>query len=258
MKNKKNAVLLLLLQIGALPLAAENQLSAQQAVERMATRADEMDLAAEEWGYWRESVEKKLDSKNRIEEEKKKLRRTIWLEGMPYMELVKVNDKDLDTAEQKEEAERKAKFAKAMKDPPKKDSEDDDPTWKQLIQKYDYSLLSSDGKTAYLVSFRPKKSGVAERNRADKIFNNLTGKLWIDEDFHLIRATASLTEGLRFGLGLVAKLEKLDIDYRWQQYEKIWLPSNLDFQMNARLMVFKSIRQKVNMRFFDPFQRPSN
>jgi len=258
MKHKKNALLLLLLQIGAFPLAAENQLSAQQVVERMAAKADEMDLAGEDWGYWRESVEKKLDSKNRIEEETKKLRRTIWLKGKPYMELVKLHDKDLDTGEQKEEAERKAKFAKEIKGPKKKDSEDDDPTWKQLIEKYDYSLLSSDVQAFYLVSFRPKVSGVSERNRPDKIFNNLMGRLWIDEDFHLIRAIANLTRSLSFGLGLVGKLEKLEIDYRRQQYEKIWLPSSLDLQINARVMVFKSVRQKVNMRFFDPFRRPEN
>ncbi len=256
MKNSKNVLLLLLLQIVALPLAAEDRLSAQQVVEKMAANADEMELAGEEWGYWRESVEKKLDSRNRIEEEKKKLRRTIWLEGKQYMELVKINDQDPDIGEKKEEAERKEKFVKALKDE-KNNPEDDDPTWKQLIQKYDYSLLSSDGKAAYLISFRPKESGVSERNRADKIFNNLSGKLWIDEDFNLIRASASLRRGLRFGMGLVGKLEKLDIDYQCQKYETMWLPSSLDLQFNARLMVFKSVRQQVNVRFFDPFRRPS-
>ena len=255
MKNKY-ALLLLLLLIRPLSLAAENPLSAQQIVEKMAVRAEEMELAGEEWGFWQESVQKKLDNKNRIEEEKKKLRKTIWLEGKPYMELVKVDNKDLDAGERKEEAESKAKFLKALKDPKKKDSEDDDPTWKQLIQKYDYSLLPSDGQAAYLVSFRPKKSGVSERNRMDKIFNNLMGKLWIDENFHLIRATANLIRGLGFGLGLIAKLEKLEIDYRLQQIENVWLPSSLHLQFHARMMLFKSERQKATIRFFDPFRRP--
>ncbi len=250
------ALPLLLLLICTIPLAAEDQLTAQQIVERMAVRAEEMDLAGEEWGYWQESVQRKLDSKNRIKDEEKKLRKTIWLEEKPYMELVKINDKDPDTGIKKEEAERKAKFIKEIKDPKKKDSEDDDPTWQQLIQKYDYSLLSTNCKVAYLVSFQPKKSGVSERNRMDKVFNNLTGKLWIDENFHLIRATASLTRELGFGLGVIGKLQKLDLDYRRQQHEDVWLPSSLDLQFNARLMLFKSERQKANLRFFDPYRRP--
>ena len=108
-------VLLLLFQVVGLRVSAEESFSAQEIVERMADQADEMERVAQDWGYWRESLEKKLDGKNHVVEEKKKLRRTIWLEGKPYLELVKVNDKDLNTDGLKEEAKEKAKFLKEVR-----------------------------------------------------------------------------------------------------------------------------------------------
>ena len=251
MKNRF-ALRLLLIVICALPLGAEDQLTTVQIVERMALRAEEMDLAAKEWGYWQESVQKKLDSKNRIKEEEKKLRKTIWLEGKPYMELVKINDKDPDAGKQKEEAERKAKFLKSLHENNKKE---ESVTWNDLYSKYDFQLLPADPIGRYVFSFKPKPGKLRERSRSEKVLNHVQGTLWADEEFNIVRAEAKLQDNVRFALGILGNLEKLELKFEQQDFQNISVPSTFYVHFKARLALLKTEERQIQATYKDFFRR---
>ena len=129
-------------------------------------------------------------------------------------------------------------------------------TSQDLYEKYNFTMLPPDKDATYLISFEPKKKKLRQRSRVEKILNHLSGKVWVDAGYNLLRVEARLTDTVSFGLGLFAKIENIELEYTQQKYEEAWLPATLFLQFKARVALFKNELQKVNTDFYDIFVKP--
>jgi hypothetical protein len=198
---------------------------------------------------------KDVNKEGEVEKVEKFTYRTISLEGHRYFELIKFNDKELDKDKKKEEAKRREKFLKRLK---KGDREDEEEiTWKDLADKFEFTTHPSEGQAAYVISFKPRDAEQKERNRTEKIVNRLAGKLWVTSDYNIIKASGHLTSAVKYGLGVLANVEKLQIDYAQTNVDGVWLPDTFNLQYIARVFV-KTRHREIQNRYYNPTKRTAN
>jgi hypothetical protein len=198
---------------------------------------------------------KDVDKEGKVEKAEKFTYRTISLEGYRYFELIKFNDKELDKEKKKEEAKRREKFLKKIK---KGDTEDEDEiTWKDLVDKFEFTTHPSEGEAAYVISFKPRDGEQKERNRTEKIVNRLAGKFWVTSDYNIIKASGHLTSSVKYGLGVLANVEKLQIDYAQTRVDGVWLPDTFNLHYIARVFV-KMRNREIQNRYYKPTKRPTD
>ena len=223
-------------------------------IKKILQKADQNEKLAESFGFYQEKTQKKLDGE-RVKEQRSKLYRMTWLNNQPYLELLKIDGQPLNKKETEEEGKRKIKFVKGIKDK-EEDDEDENFTWEELFSKYDFDLLPSDSTGLDLFSFRPKKGKLQQRSRFEKILNHLQGKFWVDPENNIVRAEAQINETISFGLGILGKLDTLEMKFEQTQHEDAWLPAELSIHFRVRLALLKVEEQELHARYFDFFKRP--
>ena len=259
----KFKIFFLLLAVCSLALPArstEETQAKEDALKNIFETAKANDKITEIYGLYQQNTVRKISEEGRVKKQKTSVYRTIWLNDVPYAELITIDGRPLSKKEKDEETDRRKKFLKRLKDKKedKTDDEDFDLTWQDLYQKYEFHKLPAEGQAAYVFSFRSKGGKQKERNRMEKVFNHLSGKFWADKDFNLLRVEARLQDDVKFGLGLLAKVEQLQLQYTQQPYQKVWLPATLHVAFQARIALLKTERQEIETRFYAPFPRPVN
>lgn len=228
-------------------------------VKKVVDRALENDKASEGYGFHQETLVKEFDSDGKLEKQEIRTYQTVWIENKPFAELLKVNDKAPGDKDKKEEAKRRQKFTESIHS--KKKQEDDDDfnlSWEDLSRKYQFTVMPSDGTTPLVLHFEPKAGDLQERSKMEKVFNNMNGTVWADDQYDLVKAQTNLVRTVKFGLGLVAKLDKLDITYSQVPFEKVYLPEHFRMKLNLRIALFKTENQEVEISFSDYFRRPAS
>ena len=114
-------------------------------------------------------------------------------------------------------------------------------------------MLPPDKDASYIISFEPKKKKLRQRSRIEKILNHMSGKVWVDEEYNLLRVEAKLTDSVSFGLGLFAKIENIELEYTQQEYEQAVLPASLLLRFKARVALLRKELQEVSTHFYDIF-----
>jgi hypothetical protein len=211
----------------------------------------------ENYDFYQDQEVKELDDDGSVKKVKKKTYRTILLLDHRYYELIKVDGKDLNDKEKKDEAKRRGKFIKEIQKKGKaseEEEDEDDFTLADLIEKYDFSQLPAEGDAVYVISFKPKTGELKERNRTERILNHLEGKAWITADYNLMRADARLMEPVKYGLGILANVQNVDLKYLQTKFDGILVPETFALQYKARVVVKDQIKQ-VNSRYFNLTKR---
>jgi hypothetical protein len=209
---------------------------------------------SQDYGSYKRVVVKKLSKDGKIKKEETKIYRTTWIESHPYSELIRINDKELTKKQKEEEAKRRSEFIKGIRTQDLKEILEY--TWQELYQKYDFTILPPDQDASYILTFEPKRKKLRQRSRLEKILNHLSGKVWVDAEYNLLRVEAKLTDSVSFGLGLFAKIENIELEYTQQKYEQARLPASLFLRFKARVALFKKELQEVSTRFYDIFVKP--
>jgi hypothetical protein len=213
----------------------------------------------ESYDFYQDQEVKELDDDGSVKKVKKKTYRTILLLDHRYYELIKVDGKDLNDKEKKDEAKRRGKFIKEIQKKGKaseEEEDEDDFTLADLIEKYDFSQLPAEGDAEYVISFKPKSGELKERNRTERILNHLEGRAWITADYNLMRADARLMEPVKYGLGIIANVQNVDLKYSQTRFDGIWVPETFTLEYKARVVVKDQIKQ-VNSRYFNLTKRPA-
>jgi hypothetical protein len=245
---------IILLFLLSLSISASPSFSKDDVLKKVLDRARENEKKSLGFGFYQTThVKKMADGKTTSEETKEY--KLIWLQGEPYLELVKKDGKELDKSEKKKEQERKAKFVKSVG---KEDDEDDDDnlTWEDLYAKYDFQLLPSDDNGRYVFSFKPKEGKLAERSRTERVLNHVAGKFWVDEDFQITRAEANLLDNVKFGLGILGNLQDLKIQYEQRPYEQVQMPAKLSIYFKAKIAMVKTEERQIQATYSDYYRRP--
>jgi len=230
-----------------------------QLMEKMIAKAKENDHLIDEYGFYQKSVTRLMDSDGNLKKEEVKVYKTVWIENKPFSALQTVNGKALNQDQQQDEVKRREKFIEAIHNNTKSDATAQiDLKWEELVNKYNYTMISSDTSAPYVLDFQPKNGDLPERSKVERIFNNLAGRIWMDHDCNLLKAETRLVQSVKFGLGVIAKVDKLDIAYQQGEYERVYLPSMLNVKFKARVALFKSMYQEVENSFSDFFHKPQS
>lgn len=247
--------LLLLLPVSGL---AEEELTDEQILKRIFDRVDKNEKRIDQFGFYQETLNRELKKDGSIEQEEKKIFRTTWIGDQRYGELIEINGKSLTAAQKKEEQKRRQKFLKETKGKRMEIKKDVEIAWKGLYDRFDFVRKPAEQGAFYVYSFQPKKKKLSERNRMEKVLNHMDGTLRADENFNLLWVRAILKESIKFGLGLLAKLDTLELEYKLQEHETVWLPASIRFKFDARVALVHRERQESVNRFYDIFPRPGS
>lgn len=247
-------LLLPVLAILAAGPGGSEPLSQQETLKRIMDRVKENDDLAQSYGYYYQARLRKMDDEGKVLEEDQRLYRIAWIEESQYFELLKINDRDLNPGQKSAEAKRRQEFVKAVRE---KKPPEFKMGWDEMFVKYDYTFETPSDGAAYVVSFRPKKDGLKERTRMEKVFNHTAGRVWADSGYNVQKAHLWLAEDVRFGLGILGSLNELELQYSQQEFGgKVWLPAILRLTYSYRILL-KGTHQQMESRFFDPYPRPS-
>jgi hypothetical protein len=255
---KKYSLLILVFLLGtAASVKTEESRSQQDILKKIYDTAKQNDRISEIYGLYQQNITRKLSDEGKLKKQETRVFRTIWVNDTPYAELIQIDGHPLTKDQKEEEEDRKKKFVKRLKEK-KTDQDDDyfDMTWQDLNQKYTFTSLPAEGPAVYTFDFIPKGGKQQERNRIEKVFNHLSGRLWADKDFNLLRAEGRLQDEVKFGWGILAKVEELQLQYSQQAFQNVWLPASLHVAFEAKIALLKTERQEIQMRFYDPFRRP--
>ena len=239
------------------PVFSQHQPSIKEILEKAIEKAKKSDDAAERFGFYQDVISKELSDEGNVQDKKEKTYRTIWLEDKPYQELILVNGQPLKSDDKKDEAKRQKEFVESLHKKEKKEDDSDlDFTWDELSRKYDFALLPADNLAPFVLSFQPKSGKLQERNRQERVLNHINGKVWIDHDYNLLRVEAHLIEPVGYGLSILAKIEKLDLDYTQRQFEDVFLPASFHVTFRGRILV-KSGSREISSTFHSFYARGS-
>jgi len=147
------------------------------------------------YSYTKRVVVEDFDSQGKITETKEKLFR--FKSGLGSLEQIKINGQIACAARLKKEEDRIARQGPNLVDA--KTARRDDHWEKyvtpELAAKYQFSLRGRkllNGRSAYVIAFRPRSANLPVRQIADHLLNQLTGTIWIDEqEFEIARADIS-------------------------------------------------------------------
>jgi hypothetical protein len=242
--------ILLVCLLVCLPVLADSAES--ERMQRILQKAAENEKLAEQYGYYQEKIQKKLDD-GKIKEQNSKLYRMVWLEDQPYLELVQINGEPLNKKQMEEETKQKSKFLKSLK---KSEEEKDTFSWEELYGKYDFDSLPSDSGEHSVFTFRPKSGKLQERSHFEKILNHLQGKVWVDSENNIVRVEAQLEKTVRFGLGIVAKLDRLSLEFEQKAHEDVWLPAMFNVHFRVRIALLRTDEQEIRADYYDYYRGP--
>lgn len=226
----------------------------KQLVQKVKREADQ--IAA--YGFIQTVVTSKLNGEGGVDQRDHRTYRTLWLEDQSYNELFQINGKPLCLKERQEELKRFGEFVTSVRGGKKScgiQQELKSIPWWEVPEKYDFTQRPAEGTAKIVLSFRPKQGRLPERCRFERVLNHLEGTVWLNEDLDVLRVDARLTEPVRFGLGIVAKVEDARINYRQQSYDGVWLPDSLSVAWTARIAMFSHQRRTMQVNWDEPYAR---
>ena len=243
--------------VSVLPLKA-NSLD-PELLKSIAKKIEKNNELLDNYDFYQDQEVKDLDDDGSVKKVKKQTFRTKLLLDHRYYELIKVDGKGLNDSDKKDEAKRRGKFITEIQKNGKADDEEadeDDFTLADLMEKYDFSQLPPEGEAVYVISFKPKSGELKERNRTERILNHLEGRVWIAADYNLMRADARLMEPVKYGFGILANVQNVDLKYQQTRFDGIWVPEIFALEYKARVVVKDQIKQ-IHSRYFNLTKRPA-
>ncbi len=103
------------------------------------------------------------------------------------------------------------------------------------------------GREALVYDFEPNPQ-FQPHTRAESLANKLGGTVWIDaQDVEVARLDARVLDSYKVAAGLVASVKKgSDLIVEQERVnDEVWLPLFLDFSLDARFMMFKSVHERI-------------
>ena len=131
---------------------------------------------------------------------------------------------------------------------------------KQLIEEmlrlYRFEIQGREvleGYSTLIVRFTPRP-GFKSKLKDIKILRKVQGRVWVSEqDYQPVKVEAETLESLKFGWGIVAKLNKgaQMVFQRHKVNDEIWLPARASFRGSGRMLLFKGFRFQANSQYAD-------
>ncbi len=126
----------------------------------------------------------------------------------------------------------------------------------EVFQLYEFTIRgreSVEGHQTLIVDFTPRPDFKVTMKDV-KPLKKISGRAWISEDdYQLVRIEAETLKSLKFGLGVIARLNKgAHLTFRRRKVnDEVWLPAEAFFQGTGRILVFKGFRFQARSEYSD-------
>ena len=230
-------------------------------MEKVIQRSQEAERTgeADKYRYDKRSVEEELDRSGNPTKTTEELYDVIPISGVPFERLVKVQGRELNEKEVKEQNRKEEEFRKrvAEQSTDRSSRTNDDYLNQEVVDRFVFRI---EGRTNLLsrpvliLSFHPKPSA-PEKKIADKVLKRLAGTLWIDEgESEIAQLKLGLTADLSLGLfGMIGSLKQFDLMLERERLpEGVWVDRKQTLVLGGRkvfsTMHFRAIEESSNFR----------
>lgn len=210
--------------------------------------------------YSRLTVTEELDEQGHVKERKEKLYDVASTGEIPVLKLVKINGQAVPEARLRQEQAREARVRQQLSAKPEGSRRDmtEIVLTPDLVAKYQFTLEPSElvnGRPSYRVHFEPKPGELPVKELADRVFNHLSGKIWIDqEEFEIAKADLQLESEVKLWGGLLASLRKVSLTLTRTRIEPgVWFNNLATGQFQGRkLLASMRVRTESETTNFRP------
>ncbi|MBI4160912.1 MAG: hypothetical protein HY509_00515 [Acidobacteria bacterium] len=184
--------------------------------------------------------------------------RVFPVESFLYRRLVGIGGLPLDDRQERREQAREEEFRRRRQG----FEEPEGGRWRRILRledfvsNYEYRLLgteSLDGREAIVLDFQPGEWKADLAGPLDRILRKLGGRIWIDSaDFQVVRVEGTLRAKVRWGLGLVASLNSLELELSQRKVNgEAWLPEEVVYRAEGTTFLIGRLRKRSLSRFHD-------
>jgi hypothetical protein len=202
-------------------------------LQRMLARAQAVAQAepGPQYTYEKRSVRERLDSAGQTVSSEEKIYHVTLINGFPFNRLVKIQGRELDAAELKQEEAREEKFRQRFVSADRKKlvGENEALVTAELLDRYEFAVKERvvlSNRPALVLTFKPKAGNLPSNSIQDKLLNGMAGMLWIDEeDADTARLKVNLVQPLSLGwFGWLGSLTQCDVTLdRQRMADGVWI-----------------------------------
>ena len=115
-----------------------------------------------------------------------------------------------------------------------------------LMKRFQFTLVGREnlnGRTSFVVDFKPISNDLPINQFADKFINKAAGRIWVDaEDYAIAQAQVHLTEKVNVLGGIVGSVWKFTYDFtRLRTPEGYWFARHNDWHLEGRAVVVRRV-----------------
>ncbi|MGA9585937.1 MAG: hypothetical protein WBQ95_11455 [Terracidiphilus sp.] len=232
----------------------------RQLMREVQEHQKQLDQIRENYTYTSYQEVQDIDANGQVKKTESSEYEDFFVNGHVIERKVKANDKALDEHEQQKETERVTKLVeKAEKTPRGQSIEGPSISISRVLEIMDVSnerreLYRNDPTIVF--DFVGRKD-VKTHGLAEDASKKLQGTLWINEaDRQVAHLEVRFDDNFRMVGGILATVQK-GSSFRFDQSKvngEIWLPTGAEGTVQARLLLFKNLRQHFRERDYD-YQR---
>jgi hypothetical protein len=189
----------------------------------------------------------------------------FWVSGVPVQKLTKKDGRELTPDEQKKESERIDKdVAKAREKKDKADAKGKETsargnetiTASRILELGSFSnprRVKLDDRDTIVVDYSGNPKAKTQ-NRAEEVFRDLVGTVWVDEQDRALRKTEGhFLNAFKIGGGLLVNIRK-DTSFGMEQKKvngEVWLPARFEGKGAARFLLLVNLKGNLNLQMSD-------
>jgi len=218
-----------------------------KAVQRARILADNTNAPV--YLYDRRTTIDTFDAKGKLTKRKVKLFLVTMTGGVPEEKLIALEGKQLSAKALAKEQEKSSVWRRKFV------NRDDNSTRSSFVpadlaKKFNLTYLRSERihqRNTHVIAFAPKSEGPKAKGFADRIVNQLTGRLWIDAtDSEITRIDVKLGKKVNLWGGILGALYKFEFNLDRKRSESgVWYNHLSDISLDARGL-FKRLRMNIN------------
>jgi len=199
--------------------------------------------------YMERDEDRRLDSAGRVKSEDVDFSTIIFVNGVPFEQLVKHNGLPPSAEEQKKQKE---KLNKLKRETPEEraarlhqEEEDNTSLIREVPRAFDFQLIGEEivnDRPAYVLQATPHR-GYRPRGKYGKMFAKVQGKLWVDkQDFGWVKVDGQVIQPFSIGLFLARVLPGSHITMEQTRVgDGIWIPKRIEMRASAKIFFIKSL-----------------
>ena len=239
-------------------------------IRELLLRAEAKDLENEkqqrDYTFVERQETHKLDGRGGVKKVESRTSEVLEIYGEPVERLTAKDDKPLATGEAKKEDDKIQKIIDKRKDESEGDRrkrlekeekgrEEDRKFVLEIADAFNFRLVGSeaiDGRDTWVLEGEPRP-GYEPKSRGAKMLSKFKGRVWIDKSeaqWVKLDITAIDTLSVGFVLARIHKGTRVVVELT-KVNDEVWLPKHVQLHFDARVALFKSYDEDVEMSYRD-------